>query len=365
MRVRAKTVTKTISKIVPPTQGEGLGSQRVKASSLPLVGETMLEHGEELPVVVREENPIVELNDGIVDALGAFGDDVTMEMPPEWREESVFGSLVEDRSPSEPMQPVFEPVPAKVEPTPVPQSIASPAPKKEPAPVQPEPAPEVIQPEIVLIPIPVPVPAPVPEPIQVPPIPPEQPVQIACPGKPYTVRRGDSFQLIARRFDVSMRALLEANPELQPGRLMVGDVLCIPQAAAPEPAPTPAPVPVPEPTPAPIPSPVPAREECRRVREGVSIADILLAGNVSLCAFQAANPGLRIGYQRVGDMVRIPPPGTRGACAEGLPNVVREGEDIAAFAVRMGVTVGTLLRANAHLLPTDFRAGQVVCVPSR
>jgi len=179
---------------------------------------------------------------------------------------------------------------------------------------------------------------------------PERPDLASCPGKPYMVRRGDSFQLIAKRFGVSVRALLDANPELQPGRLMVGDVLCIPLAEPPAPAPAPAP---------------PAREGTHRVREGESIADILLAGDVSLAAFQAANPGLRPGQQRVGDMVRMPARGARGRCGEGTPHQVAEGEDIAALAARHGVTAGMLLRANAHLLPSDFRPGQVVCVPGR
>ena|GEM_PF-942279 len=180
----------------------------------------------------------------------------------------------------------------------------------------------------------------------------EQPVSPSCPGKPYMVRRGDSFQLIARRFGVSVRALVDANPELQPGRLIVGDVICIPLADPPAPAPAPATAP-------------PPREDTHRVQEGESIADILLAGDVSLNAFQAVNPTLRLGQQRVGDALRLPERGARGRCNEGMPQTVAEGEDIAALAARHGVTVGMLLRVNPHLLPSDFRAGQVVCVPRR
>ena len=46
----------------------------------------------------------------------------------------------------------------------------------------------------------------------------------------YTVRRGDSFYLIAQRQGVQLRDLLEANPNIPPARLMVGDVLCVPYA---------------------------------------------------------------------------------------------------------------------------------------
>lgn len=44
----------------------------------------------------------------------------------------------------------------------------------------------------------------------------------------YTVKRGDSFYLIAHRLGVPLRDLLEANSDINPARLMVGDILCIP-----------------------------------------------------------------------------------------------------------------------------------------
>ena len=51
-----------------------------------------------------------------------------------------------------------------------------------------------------------------------------------CPtgGQSYRVQRGDSFYLIARRFGVSVRALMNANPNIAAGRLLVGDILCVP-----------------------------------------------------------------------------------------------------------------------------------------
>ena len=48
----------------------------------------------------------------------------------------------------------------------------------------------------------------------------------------YTVRRGDSFYLIAQRTGVQLRDLLEANPDIPPARLTVGDVLHIPYCGA-------------------------------------------------------------------------------------------------------------------------------------
>ena len=52
----------------------------------------------------------------------------------------------------------------------------------------------------------------------------------ACPpgSETYRVQRGDSFYLIARKFGVSVRALMNANPNIAAGHLLVGDILCVP-----------------------------------------------------------------------------------------------------------------------------------------
>ena len=52
----------------------------------------------------------------------------------------------------------------------------------------------------------------------------------ACPAgsETYRVQRGDSFYLIARKFGISVRALMNANPNIAAGHLLVGDILCVP-----------------------------------------------------------------------------------------------------------------------------------------
>ena len=44
----------------------------------------------------------------------------------------------------------------------------------------------------------------------------------------FTVKRGDSFYLIAQKLGVRLQDLLDANGSIPPARLMVGDVLQIP-----------------------------------------------------------------------------------------------------------------------------------------
>jgi LysM repeat protein len=51
-----------------------------------------------------------------------------------------------------------------------------------------------------------------------------------CPGgRSYTIQPGDTFYSIARRYNVSLDALLAANPYINPDQLQVGQQICIPQ----------------------------------------------------------------------------------------------------------------------------------------
>lgn len=61
----------------------------------------------------------------------------------------------------------------------------------------------------------------------------------------YTVAAGDTLSAIAKRYAVSLEALLAANPGIQAGMLAVGTQLVIPVSVADSAAPTPTPVPVP------------------------------------------------------------------------------------------------------------------------
>ncbi len=59
---------------------------------------------------------------------------------------------------------------------------------------------------------------------------PAREVPVRCPdGFLYTVRPGDTLFQLSARFEVSLQALIDANPQLEdPNRLTVGQVLCIP-----------------------------------------------------------------------------------------------------------------------------------------
>ena len=168
-----------------------------------------------------------------------------------------------------------------------------------------------------------------------------------CPAgsQAYTVQRGDSFYLIARKFGVSVRALMNANPAIAAGRLLVGDSLCVPVGEG---------------------RSCPIGSAAYTVQPGQSVVDVMVASNVSLRALREYNEDIRLTALRPGDVLCVPPNGDRGLCENGGPVYrIQDGDSIDEIAALNGVSVEQILRLNPNLLPSDFVAGQVICLPTR
>jgi len=174
-----------------------------------------------------------------------------------------------------------------------------------------------------------------------------EPESSNCPAgsQAYTVQRGDSFYLIARKFGVSVRALMNANPAIAAGRLLVGDILCVPTGEG---------------------RSCPVGSAAYTVQPGQSVVDVMVASNVSLRALREYNEDIRLTALRPGDVLCVPPSGDRGLCDNGGPVYrIQEGDTIDEIAQRNGTNVEQLLRLNPNLLPSDFVTGQVICLPTR
>ena len=174
-----------------------------------------------------------------------------------------------------------------------------------------------------------------------------EPDNANCPAgsQSYTVQRGDSFYLIARKFGVSVRALMNANPAIAAGRLLVGDILCVPTGEG---------------------RSCPLGSAAYTVQPGQSVVDVMVASNVSLRALREYNEDIRLTALRPGDVLCVPPSGDRGLCDNGGPVYrIQEGDTIDEIAELNGTSVEQLLRLNPNLLPSDFVTGQVICLPTR
>lgn len=185
----------------------------------------------------------------------------------------------------------------------------------------------------------------------------------------YTVKRGDSFYLIAHKLGVPLRDLLAANSDIHPARLMVGDVLCIPREEddSPEcggldngntggsgtadgnsgisPDPT-------------LSCPV---TDQYTVEPGQTVADLQLRNLVSRHTLETANPDVNLDNLTAGQTLCIPPENV--PCTLPETYTLLAGETLESVAMRFNLPVGSLLRVNPCLAPQDFEPGVAIVLP--
>ena len=228
----------------------------------------------------------------------------------------------------------------------------------------------------------------------------KQPKEKVC-GYEYTVRRGDSFYLIANRLGVPLRDLLEANSDMNPARLMVGDVLCIPMEEddappAEQPPTVQPPAETPDAQPPADDMPEPDEEEAlpdadldapaqpgqpaapedgvmdddifvcpeanhHVVANGETAQDIQLRNNLNLHTLQLANPALDLTSLRPGQTVCVPT--VNAPCQVPATYTLLTDETLESVALKLNVSLGALLRANPCLAPSQFRAGMCISLP--
>lgn len=205
-----------------------------------------------------------------------------------------------------------------------------------------------------------------------------RPPQEKVCGYEYTVRRGDSFYLIAHRLGVPLRDLLEANADVNPARLMVGDVLCIPMEEDDTPVPSaPTPLPAPEPEqpdaddsldqpaiPGNEPSPVSCPESQQRtLNAGETISDIQLSADLNRHTLELANPNTDLDALQAGQVLCVPPDNL--PCETATTHTLAQDDTLESISLQWNVSVGALLRANPCLAPSDFTAGVCITIPPR
>ena len=157
-------------------------------------------------------------------------------------------------------------------------------------------------------------------------------------GDTHTVTEGETFETIAAAYGVTVRALSDANPFVDPAELTEGTVLCLPASEGGE-------------------------CESGTVQPGQSYTDLLIQNDVSYLAFRAANPDLMPGRLRAGMRYCVPPEDLKGInCQQGQPYEMAEGDTLESVAQSRGVSEGRLLRLNPCLPPSGFVPGKTICL---
>ncbi|MCK9267269.1 MAG: LysM peptidoglycan-binding domain-containing protein [Alkaliphilus sp.] len=192
--------------------------------------------------------------------------------------------------------------------------------------------------------------------------------QRSCPSgtTAYTIRAGDTFYRLSITYNVSLDAMLAANPGVDPDRLSIGQIVCIPVG----------------------PTPPPPTVQCPTLRIGSRGASVQQLQQLlrnegydpgpidgifgsrtqsAVMAFQRdthiAVDGI-VGIQTwtaLGVNCGVSPPHT---CPAGTsPYTIRPGDTFYLLAIRFNTTVNAIIAANPGVNPNALQIGQIVCIP--
>ena len=125
------------------------------------------------------------------------------------------------------------------------------------------------------------------------PTPPQPPENAATE---YVVVKGDSFSKIAKKFNVTVKAVEAANPGVEPTKLKVGQKLSIPAASGNTATPTPTGM---------VPAVATGGEETYTVKSGDTLTKIAKAHGTTVKAIESEN-NLTMTQIKVGQKLKIP-----------------------------------------------------------
>lgn len=187
-----------------------------------------------------------------------------------------------------------------------------------------------------------------------------------CPtgSMPYTIKAGDTFYNIARTYGISIDALIAANPSVNPDRLSIGQVICVPTAAPPPPI-----------------SNCPTLHTGSRGASVSQLQQLLLSNGFNPGTvdgiFGSMTYHAVVAFQRSKNLVQDGIVGLMTWTALGvncnqqpstcpigtIPYTIKSGDTLYLLAQRYNTTVEAIIRVNPTVNPNNLKIGQVICMP--
>lgn len=160
-------------------------------------------------------------------------------------------------------------------------------------------------------------------------------------GTLYTIIPGDWLFGLSRRFNISIAAIIAANPGIDPQNLQIGQQICIP---------------------------VPPTGPCPggflyRIRPGDTYFSIARRFGIVVPALIGANPSVNLNQLRIGQNICVPAPRPTPPCPSGRYYTIVPGDTLYSIVRRYNTTVQALISANIALDPNSLRVGQIICIP--
>ncbi len=187
----------------------------------------------------------------------------------------------------------------------------------------------------------------------------------------YTVKKGDSFWSIAKKFNISVKALQSANSNIRADQLQWGAKIEIPgqsaDAASSQPQVS---------TAAPIPVTNTGAFTTYKVKSGDYLARIAANHGTTVKAVRSAN-NLRSDLIRIGQTLKIPSSSgqassstttstqrrTGSAPSDAVTVTVQAGDTLESIARKFEVSIKELMDVNGITNPRSIRPNQVLVVP--
>jgi LysM repeat protein len=158
----------------------------------------------------------------------------------------------------------------------------------------------------------------------------------------HVVQRGDTLYSIARRYGVSVQAIVNANGIQNPNYIWVGQRLRIPTGSSTQ----------------------PPGSGCVTyvVKRGDTLAAIAWRYGVTVNAIVRANGLSNPNYIWTGQRLCIPATAPPQPCQQAI-HVVRRGETLSGIALRYGVSMWDIVAANGLRNPSYIYTGQRLIIP--